>query len=228
MKKIYFELFNKNLAIVDWKAVSSSQEAVLMIWLLLLSKRGNSIFWAWQFKAVRNAIVMPSLSPHRSLKGNMPWQRLIIRHTMGSKKIVKLTGHTYACNSLTNVDYEAHPLIPEEETCNAIDDYSPHNGVKPLWNSNCSCIYNLHIHALLVSKLNTPYVMWPIWASLRFYVFTYFYFFRDGRHPASLPNPRWISQKKSRFWQSWLPIHTYGYSVWANSWIMILRFTQRR
>ena len=53
MKKIYFKLFNKNLAIVDWRAVSSSKEAVLMIWLLLLSKRGNSIFWGWQFKAVR-------------------------------------------------------------------------------------------------------------------------------------------------------------------------------
>ena len=28
-----------------------------------------------------------------------------------SEKYVKLTDHTYACNSLTNFEYEAHPFI---------------------------------------------------------------------------------------------------------------------
>ena len=30
---------------------------------------------------------------------------------MRFKKFVKLTGYTYACNSLTNFEYEAHPMI---------------------------------------------------------------------------------------------------------------------
>ena len=46
---------------------------------------------------------------------------LVVRRTVGPKvkepaqskfdlKIVKLTDHTYACNSLTNFEYNTHPL----------------------------------------------------------------------------------------------------------------------
>ena len=37
---------------------------------------------------------------------------------MGSKKSVKLTGHTYACKSLTSFKFEVYPLLREMETCN--------------------------------------------------------------------------------------------------------------